>query len=75
MVLGPLLSGVPQRVGAVLGPIPFLTFINDLPETIRPSFLSFADDYVLYRNIYSLQDCLTLQKDLTSFGQWEAGGQ
>ena len=75
MVLVPLLSGVSQGVGAVLGPIPFLTFINDLPDTMRPSFLSLVDDCVLYRNIYSLQDCLTLQKDLTSFGQWEAGGQ
>ena len=26
-------------------------------------------------NIYSLQDCLTLLEDLTSFGQWEADWQ
>ena len=30
---------------------------------------------VLYRNIYSIQDCLTLQEDLTSIGQWEADWQ
>ena len=33
------------------------------------------DDCVLYRNIYSIQDCLTLQEDLTSLGQWEADWQ
>ena len=35
----------------------------------------FADHCVLYRNIHSLQDCLTLQEDLTSLGQWEADWQ
>ena len=35
----------------------------------------FADKCVLYRNIYSAQDCLTLQEDLTSLGQWEANWQ
>ena len=39
------------------------------------SGLLFADDCVLYRNIHSLQDCLTLQEDLTSLGQWEADWQ
>ena len=60
----PVLSGVPQ--GSVLGPVLFLLFINDLPDNIRSSVRLFADDCVLYRNIHSLQDCLTLQEDLTS---------
>ena len=47
-------------------------FINDLPENIRSSVRLLADDGVLYRNIHSLQDCLILQEDLTSLGQWEA---
>ena len=33
------------------------------------------DDCVLYRNIYSIQDCLTLLENLTSLGQWEADWQ
>ena len=69
----PVLSGVPQ--GSVLGPVLFLLFINDLPDNIRSSVRLFADDCVLYRNIHSLQDCLTLQEDLTSLGQWEADWQ
>ena len=69
----PVLSVVPQ--GSVLGPILFLIFINDLPANIRSSVCLFVDDCVLYRNIYSIQDCLTLQEDLTSLGQWEADWQ
>ena len=66
----PVLSGVPQ--GSVLGPVLFLMFINDLRDNIRSSVRLFADDCVLYRNRHSIQDCLTLQEDPTSLGQWEA---
>ena len=66
----PVLSGVPQ--GSVLGLVLFLIFINDLLDNIRSSVCLFADDCVLYKNIRSLQDCLILQEDLTSLGQWEA---
>ena len=62
--------------GLVLGPILFLVFINDLPDNIRSSVHLFVDYCVLYRNIYSIQDCLkTMQEDLTSLGQWEADWQ
>ena len=65
----PVLPDVPQ--GSVLGPVLLLIFINDLPDNVRSSVRLFADDCVLYRNIQSLQDCLILQEDLTSFGQWD----
>ena len=68
-----VLSSVPQ--GSVLGLILILIFINDLLDNIRSSVRLFADDCVLYRIIYSIQDCLTLQEDLTSFGQLEADWQ
>ena len=64
---------MPQR--SVLGQVLFLIFINDLPDNIRYSVRLFPDDCVLYRNIHSLQDCLTLQEDLTSLGQWETDWQ
>ena len=61
--------------GSVLGQILFLIFINDLPDNIRSSVSLFPDDCVLYRNIYSIQDGLILQEDLTSLVQWEADWQ
>ena len=38
-------SGIPQR--SVLGPLLFITYINDLPEAIQS--IIFADDTKLYR--------------------------
>ena len=69
-MVSPVLSGVPQ--GSVLGLILFLIFIDDLPDNVRFSVRLFADDCVKYRNIYSIQDYLTMQEDLTNLGQWEA---
>ena len=69
----PVLYSVPQ--GSVLGPVRFLIFINDLLDNIRSSVRLFADDCAQYRNIHSLQDCLILQEDFTSLGQWEADWQ
>ena len=54
--LVPVLSGVPQ--GSVLGPVLSLVFINDLPDNIRSYVRLFADDCVLYRNMYIPSDCL-----------------
>ena len=62
-------SGIGSRSHSVL------IFINDLPDNIRSSVHLFTDDCVLYRNIQSLPDCLTLQEYLTSLGQCEADWQ
>ena len=40
-------SGVPQRSSSVLGPLLFITYINELPEAIQS--IIFADDTKLYR--------------------------
>ena len=55
----------------VLGPLLFLTYINDLPNNTHSSIRLFADDCVLYREIKNESDSQELKKDLNSLMKWE----
>ena len=67
----PVKSGVPQ--GAVLGPLRFLIYINDMGNSIskKTTLRLFADDSLLYRSIKSTNDIQQLQVDLTTLTKWE----
>ena len=61
-------SGVPQ--GTCLGPILFLTYINDITANINGQLRLFADDALLYSPINSLEDQIKLQNDLHTPQRW-----
>ena len=61
-------SGVPQ--GTVLGPLLFLCHINDLPDSVKSTVRLFADDCLLYRQIKSREDHISLQYDLQNLETW-----
>ena len=66
-------SGVPQ--GSVLGPTPFVIYINDIDDGITSSLLKFADDTKLLRKIGTQDDCEALQQDLHTMHKWSEDWQ
>jgi hypothetical protein len=64
----PVTSGIPE--GSVLGPVLFIIYINDLPETVISSMFLYADDTKLSREITVPADRVILQSDVNNMSGW-----
>ena len=62
------MSGVPQ--GTVLGPLMFLTYINDITNGINGQMRLFADDALLYYPVRTIADGASLQHDMHTLHRW-----
>ena len=63
-----VLSGIPQ--GSVLGPVLFICYVNDMPETVQSMIRMFADDTKVFAQSNTNEQCQNLQSDLNTLQNW-----
>jgi ribonucleases P/MRP protein subunit RPP40 len=63
-----VISGVPQ--GSVFGPLLFICYINDMPDTIDSMIHLYADDSKLCREVENELDARKLQTDINKLQAW-----
>ncbi len=67
----PVTSGVPQ--GSVLGPVLFITYINDLDVGLNNRISKFADDTKIGNSVLADEDRQSLQEYLHKISVWSDG--
>ena len=55
---------------SVLGPLLFLSYVNDIWRNTESNIRLFADDCIIYRRIMDSSDIDTLETDLNRSGEW-----
>ena len=56
--------------GSIIGPLLFLTYVNDIWRNIGSNIQLLVDDCVMCRNIIDSSDVDKLRTDLNRLGEW-----